>query len=103
MSAKFPRGGEQGLFWPAVYHILFFLSFINFSSFELILYFQVSIGRVHVRYEDMVTNPDHPFACGIMLKHISAYTTNSKWQAAQLDNSATVIYKVRVITIAVIT
>ena len=47
-----------------------------------------------MRYEDMVTNPDHPFACGLMLKHISAYTTNSKWQPAQLDNSATVIYKV---------
>ena len=55
---------------------------------------QVTIGNVHVRYEDMVTNPDHPFACGLMLKHISGYTTNSKWQPSQLDSSATVIYKV---------
>ena len=41
-----------------------------------------------------MTNPDHPFACGLMLKHISGYTTNSKWQPSQLDSSATVIYKV---------
>ncbi|XP_053396044.1 intermembrane lipid transfer protein VPS13A-like isoform X3 [Mercenaria mercenaria] len=54
---------------------------------------QVSIGRVHLRYEDTVTNPDHPFACGIMLKHISAYTTDAKWQPAQMDNAATVIHK----------
>ena len=24
MSAKFPRGGEQGLFWPAVYLVTCF-------------------------------------------------------------------------------
>ncbi|KAL4233207.1 hypothetical protein ACF0H5_007891 [Mactra antiquata] len=54
---------------------------------------QISIGRVHLRYEDTVTNPDHPFACGIMLKHISAYTTDGKWQPAQMDNAATVIHK----------
>lgn len=55
---------------------------------------QISIGRVHLRYEDTVTNPDHPFACGVMLKHISAYTTDSKWQPAQMDNTATIIHKV---------
>ena len=60
---------------------------------------QVSIGRVHIRYEDTVTNPDHPFACGIMLRHISAYTTDSKWQPAQMDNTATIIHKVKMICI----
>ena len=30
MSAKFPRGGEQGLFWPAVYKQQKTLSFFNF-------------------------------------------------------------------------
>ncbi|XP_052241928.1 intermembrane lipid transfer protein VPS13A-like isoform X2 [Dreissena polymorpha] len=54
---------------------------------------QVSVGRIHVRYEDTVTNPDHPFACGVMLKHISAYTTDMHWQPAQMDNAATVIHK----------
>ncbi|WAR06888.1 VP13A-like protein [Mya arenaria] len=54
---------------------------------------QVSVGRVHLRYEDTITNPDHPFACGVMLKHISAYTTDSKWLPAQMDNAATIIHK----------
>ncbi|KAL3882618.1 hypothetical protein ACJMK2_028943 [Sinanodonta woodiana] len=54
---------------------------------------QVSISNIHVRYEDTVTNPDHPFACGLMLKHLKAHTTDSRWQRAQVDSSSTLIHK----------
>ncbi|KAK3591108.1 hypothetical protein CHS0354_035920 [Potamilus streckersoni] len=54
---------------------------------------QVSIGNIHVRYEDTMTNPDHPFACGVMLKHLRAQTTDSRWQQAQVDSSSTLIHK----------
>ena len=47
-----------------------------------------------MRYEDKVTNPDHPFACGIMLKLITAETTNSQWQPTTLDAEAILIHKV---------
>lgn len=68
--------------------------FLQKLSTYIVNNIQISIGRVHLRYEDVVTNPDHPFACGVMLKHISAYTTDAKWQPAQMDNAATIIYKV---------
>ncbi|KAL4858517.1 Vacuolar protein sorting-associated protein 13C [Chlorella vulgaris] len=35
---------------------------------------QLSISNVHIRYEDALTNPEHPFACGITLDRISGYT-----------------------------
>ncbi|KAK2147039.1 hypothetical protein LSH36_573g06025, partial [Paralvinella palmiformis] len=54
---------------------------------------QISIQRIHIRYEDRVTNPDHPFACGIMLKLITAETTNSQWQPITLDSTASLVHK----------
>ena len=55
---------------------------------------QISIKSIHVRYEDKVTNPDHPFAFGVMLKGLSAETTNSQWQPMQVDGDATQVHKV---------
>ena len=55
---------------------------------------QISIKSIHIRYEDKVTNPDHPFAFGVMLKGLSAETTNSKWQPMQVDGDATQVHKV---------
>ena len=55
---------------------------------------QVSIKGIHIRYEDKVTNPEHPFACGVMLKGFSAETTNSQWQPWQVDGDATQVHKV---------
>ncbi len=43
-------------------------------------------------------NADHPFACGVMLKMLTAQTTDSQWQPMQIDASATVIHKVSVMT-----
>ncbi len=54
----------------------------------------VSIQRIHIRYEDKVTNPDHPFACGIMLKALSAETTNSAWQPTHIEGDASEVHKV---------
>ena len=55
---------------------------------------QISIKSIHIRYEDKVTNPDHPFAFGVMLKGLSAETTNSQWQPMQVDGDATQVHKV---------
>nr|CAD7393579.1 unnamed protein product [Timema cristinae] len=37
---------------------------------------QVFIRNIHIRYEDSVTNPDCPFACGVCIQTISVETTN---------------------------
>ena len=57
---------------------------------------QVTIERVHVRYEDTITTPGHPFACGVMLTSLAAETTDAAWRPTQVDGTATEIHKVRV-------
>ncbi|XP_033099721.1 vacuolar protein sorting-associated protein 13A-like isoform X2 [Anneissia japonica] len=54
---------------------------------------QVFMKNVHVRYEDSVTNPGHPFSFGVMLPYISAETTDELWQATQVDASAMIMRK----------
>ncbi|XP_024982723.1 uncharacterized protein LOC112519038 isoform X5 [Cynara cardunculus var. scolymus] len=39
---------------------------------------KISIGNVHVRYEDSVSNPGHPFAVGITLAKLAAFTVDEK-------------------------
>ena len=41
-----------------------------------------------------MTNPEHPFACGVMLKELTATTTNAQWKPTTLDADASSIYKV---------
>nr|XP_043635621.1 uncharacterized protein LOC122606820 [Erigeron canadensis] len=39
---------------------------------------KISIGNVHVRYEDSVSNPGHPFAVGITLAKLAAFTVDEQ-------------------------
>ncbi|KAD5802908.1 hypothetical protein E3N88_14268 [Mikania micrantha] len=39
---------------------------------------KISIGNVHIRYEDSVSNPGHPFAVGITLAKLAAFTVDEK-------------------------
>lgn len=43
---------------------------------------QLSITNIHVRYEDDVTNPGHPFSCGITLDKLAAATVDDKGEEA---------------------
>jgi vacuolar protein sorting-associated protein 13A/C len=39
------------------------------------------------RYEDALTNPEHPFACGITLDRISGYTVDEAGKEAFVTNN----------------
>ncbi|XP_025099873.1 vacuolar protein sorting-associated protein 13A-like isoform X2 [Pomacea canaliculata] len=54
---------------------------------------QVSIRHIHIRYEDMVTNPDHPFACGIMLKQVLLCSTDSRWEPRGRGTTPNMLHK----------
>nr|CAD7259318.1 unnamed protein product [Timema shepardi] len=54
---------------------------------------QVFIRNIHIRYEDSVTNPDCPFACGVCIQTISAETTNSKWKPSITAQGASSVYQ----------
>lgn len=40
---------------------------------------QLNIEDVHIRYEDDELIPDHPFAFGIVIRSLSAQSTDSEW------------------------
>lgn len=56
---------------------------------------QVKITDIHVRYEDKVTKPEHPFSLGFTLHNLSVHTTDENWKACIVQDAATMIYKVR--------
>jgi len=41
--------------------------------------FQLKVNEIHLRYEDDVTIPGHPFACGVTIKSVSAQSCGSNW------------------------
>jgi vacuolar protein sorting-associated protein 13A/C len=49
---------------------------------------QLSITNVHVRYEDALTHPGHPFACGFLLEQISASTVDEVGRPTFVTTSA---------------
>ncbi|WAR08719.1 VP13D-like protein [Mya arenaria] len=40
---------------------------------------QLNVSDVHLRYEDAITNPSCPFACGIVIKSLTAQSTDDSW------------------------
>ncbi|KAA8527969.1 hypothetical protein F0562_035162 [Nyssa sinensis] len=39
---------------------------------------KISISNVHVRYEDSISNPGHPFSCGVTLAKLAAVTMDEQ-------------------------
>lgn len=58
---------------------------------------QVTIKNVHIRYEDSIAAPGHPFAVGLTLKEISAVTTDSDWVPTFQSATSDVTHKLAVL------
>jgi vacuolar protein sorting-associated protein 13A/C len=54
---------------------------------------QVTVKNIHVRYEDKMSVPGHPFAAGITLAGFTAISVNDKWQPAFIESTAGAIHK----------
>ena len=54
---------------------------------------QVSIKSIHIRYEDSISAPGHPFALGMTLKEISAVSTDADWRPALVEASSGTTHK----------
>ncbi|KAJ2768452.1 Vacuolar protein sorting-associated protein 13, partial [Coemansia nantahalensis] len=54
---------------------------------------QIVIKRIHVRYEDHISNPGHMMAVGATLGELSAVSTDAEWRETFLHDSASVIHK----------
>ncbi|TFK41159.1 vacuolar protein sorting-associated protein vps13 [Crucibulum laeve] len=54
---------------------------------------QVTVKNIHVRYEDKMSVPGHPFAAGITLAGFTAVSVNNVWQPAFIESTAGAIHK----------
>lgn len=58
---------------------------------------QVSIKRIHIRYEDSISAPGHPFALGLTLQEFSAVTTDENWRPSFIQSSSSSTHKLVVL------
>ncbi|PNH66081.1 hypothetical protein VD0001_g8276 [Verticillium dahliae] len=54
---------------------------------------QVTIKNIHVRYEDSISTPGHPFALGVTLQEFSAVSTNGEWTPTFIQDSTKSTHK----------
>ncbi|KAL2145881.1 hypothetical protein VTI28DRAFT_5963 [Corynascus sepedonium] len=54
---------------------------------------QVTVKNIHVRYEDAISAPGHPFALGFTLEEFSAVSTDDGWAPTFIQDSTTTTHK----------
>jgi vacuolar protein sorting-associated protein 13A/C len=54
---------------------------------------QVSIKNIHIRYEDSIADPGHPFALGVTLAEFSAVSTDGNWKPTFISGNAESTHK----------
>ena len=58
---------------------------------------QVSIKNIHIRYEDSIATPGHPFALGLTLQEFSAVSTDSNWRPSYIQSTSGATNKLAVL------
>ncbi|KAL8692671.1 MAG: hypothetical protein Q9218_002344 [Villophora microphyllina] len=58
---------------------------------------QVSIKNIHIRYEDTISAPGHPFALGLTLKEFSAVSTDQDWRPSFVQSASGTTHKLAVL------
>ena len=58
---------------------------------------QVSVKNIHIRYEDSIAAPGHPFALGLTLREFSAVSTDSNWRPSYIQSSSGTANKLAVL------
>ena len=58
---------------------------------------QITVQNVHLRYEDSLAAPEHPFALGLSLKEMSAVSTDADWTPSFIQSSSPVTRKLAVL------
>lgn len=69
-------------------------NFMNQLVSKIVDNLQISLNNIHVRYEDDISNPGHPFAAGVTLSEISAISTNGDWLPTFISELTNTTHKV---------
>ncbi|CEP17102.1 hypothetical protein [Parasitella parasitica] len=67
--------------------------FINQLTNKIVDNLQFTMKNIHIRYEDNISDPGHPFAAGITLKELSALSTDEEWVPRFISEPTTTINK----------
>ncbi|KAH8647289.1 vacuolar protein sorting-associated protein 13 [Xylariales sp. PMI_506] len=62
-------------------------SFTESFATKIVDNLQVTVKNIHVRYEDSISTPGHPFALGVTLEEFSAVSTDGEWKPAFIQDS----------------
>ncbi|KAI0196929.1 hypothetical protein F4808DRAFT_439325, partial [Astrocystis sublimbata] len=54
---------------------------------------QVTVKNIHVRYEDSISAPGHPFSLGLTLEEFSAVSTDGQWKPTFIQNTNKTTHK----------
>lgn len=54
---------------------------------------QVTVKNIHVRYEDAISAPGHPFALGVTLDEFSAMSTDGEWKPMFIQDPTKTTHK----------
>lgn len=54
---------------------------------------QVTVKNIHIRYEDSISAPGHPFALGLALQEFSAVSTDGEWSPTFIQDSSVATHK----------
>ncbi|VVC40207.1 Hypothetical protein CINCED_3A023147 [Cinara cedri] len=54
-------------------------SFVEKLATQIIRNVQINIKSIHIRYEDRITFPNHPFSFGCTLYDLTSHSTDSNW------------------------
>ncbi|KAM8876931.1 intermembrane lipid transfer protein VPS13C isoform 3-T3 [Synchiropus picturatus] len=68
-------------------------TFVEKLATQVIKNLQVKISRIHLRYEDDVSDPERPLSMGVTLSELSLETTDENWKSCILNEAAKIIYK----------
>ena len=58
---------------------------------------QVSVKNIHIRYEDSIASPGHPFALGLTLQEFSAVSTDKDWRPSYIQSTSGTTNKLAVL------
>ncbi|KAF2720194.1 vacuolar protein sorting-associated protein 13 [Polychaeton citri CBS 116435] len=54
---------------------------------------QIRVKNVHIRYEDALSDPGHPFAAGLTLQELSAISTDENWRPTFIQSTSGTTHK----------
>ena len=68
-------------------------SFVDSLVTAIVDNLQISVKNIHLRYEDSIAAPGHPFALGVTLKEFSAVSTDENWRPTWIQSSSSTTHK----------